>query len=125
MNCCAAVVDWSIRTAPLLLNCCGGELVAKWLVGGGYWVLLLGRGFVFDLPPILHNSSWLLVGLIGLLAAGDPGGVADNAVSGMYILRAVERIRSNDDGQANPCRLSPEMSPSAIRQYCLHLVFRA
>ena len=33
--CCAAVVDWSVRSAPLLLHCCGIGLVGGWVVGGG------------------------------------------------------------------------------------------
>ena len=33
--CFAAVVDWSVRTAPLLLYCCGGKLVDGCVVGGG------------------------------------------------------------------------------------------
>ena len=32
---CAAVVDWSVRTAPLLLYCCESGLVGGWWVGGG------------------------------------------------------------------------------------------
>ena len=42
--CCAAVVDWSVRSAPLLLYCCGGlvgGLVGGWVVGGG---CLVGGG---------------------------------------------------------------------------------
>ena len=39
--CCAAVVDWSVRTAPLLLYCCGGGFVGGWVVGGG---CLVGGG---------------------------------------------------------------------------------
>ena len=34
--CCAAVVDWSVRTAPLPLYCCGGGLVSGWW--GCTWV---------------------------------------------------------------------------------------
>ena len=33
---CAAVVDWSVRTAPVLLYCCGSGLVGGlWVAGGG------------------------------------------------------------------------------------------
>ena len=35
--CCAAVVDWSVRSAPLLLYCFGGGLVSGWVVGAS-WV---------------------------------------------------------------------------------------
>ena len=59
--CCTAVVDWSVRTAPLLLYRCGGGLVGGWTrVVGAWWVTVraLPRNVENRQKVQIPPSSW-------------------------------------------------------------------